>query len=210
MQLHPIIQQSFAIIDQEIGDHNFNPDEYAVVKRVIHSTADFEFVRLIQFSASAIAHTVHALQKGVPIVTDVGMVALGIQSMVQNTFQNSIISAVSLVNTPASGCTLTETGILQCWKEYPQAIYVIGNAPTALLALCCQVARSAESSMIKPPVIIGAPVGFVSVLESKQMLAQTDVEQIRVEGRKGGSAVAAGIVNALLYLAWEKQQSLDS
>lgn len=216
MKLHPITQKSFTIIDQEIGDHSFSSDEYAVVRRVIHSTADFEFAQLIQFSESAIAHTINALRQGLPIVTDVGMVALGIRSMIQQTFQNPVISAVSQVKTALPGCTLTETGILQCWEHYPEAIYAIGNAPTALLALCRQIQarylleeQPANPSLSKRyPVVIGAPVGFVSVLESKQLLAQTPVEQIRVSGRKGGSAVAAGIVNALLYLAWQQQEGL--
>ena len=139
VHLHPIVQQSFAVIDQEIGQHRFSPDEYEVVRRVIHSTADFEFTRLVQFSDLAIARIVQALQQGTPIVTDVGMVALGIRSMVRQTFQNDVISAVSQVSEALPGCTLTETGMLRCWQDYPDAVYVIGNAPTALLALCRQI-----------------------------------------------------------------------
>jgi precorrin-8X/cobalt-precorrin-8 methylmutase len=89
---------------------------------------------------------------------------------------------------------------LQCFEEFPNAIFVIGNAPTALLALCSQL----STAPIQPSLVIGAPVGFISVLESKVALAQTPVPQIRVEGRKGGSAVAAAILNALLVLAWEE------
>jgi precorrin-8X/cobalt-precorrin-8 methylmutase len=90
---------------------------------------------------------------------------------------------------------------MQCFEKYPGAIFVIGNAPTALLALCAQL----PTSPIQPALVIGAPVGFISVIESKAALAQTRVPQIRVEGRKGGSPVAAAILNALIVLAWEDE-----
>lgn len=203
MQLHPITQQSFAIIDAEIGEHRFTPAEYAVVRRVIHSSADFEFKTLMQFSVNAIANSMSYLQNGQPIVTDVGMVAQGIRTMAQQTFQNPIINALDCVDSILPGATRTESGILNAFVQYPQAIYVIGNAPTALLALCRQVQTQLSQ---RPCLIVGAPVGFVSVTQSKAMLRQTDVEQIRVAGRKGGSAVGAAIINALLSLAWEQQE----
>ncbi len=199
LPLHPILEQSFAVIDREIGEHSFTPAEYEIVRRVIHSTADFEFKHLIQFSPDAIAQAITALQAGIPIVTDVGMVKQGIVSMVAQTFNNPVISAVHQVETALPGKTRTETGILECLDRYPAAIYAIGNAPTALLALCDRL-----PAPIQPALVIGAPVGFISVVESKASLAATPVPQIRVEGRKGGSPVAAAIVNALLVLAQEK------
>jgi precorrin-8X/cobalt-precorrin-8 methylmutase len=123
--------------------------------------------------------------------------------MVQQTFQNPIVSAVERAAQSLPGRTRTETGLLNCFANYPEAIYAIGNAPTALLALCEQIA----SAPIKPALVIGAPVGFISVVESKMALCQTDVAQIRVAGRKGGSPVAAAILNALMVLAWEQQES---
>lgn len=197
--LHPILEQSFAVIDQEIGAHSLGPAEYAIARRVIHSTADFEFKNLLRFSPGAIEGAIAALRQGTPIVTDVSMVKQGIQTLVKQTFQNPIISAVAQVETAAPGATRTETGLLQCLTQYPQAVYVIGNAPTALLALCRQVPAIAQ-----PAVVIGAPVGFIAVEEAKRALAATPVPQIRVEGRKGGSPVAAAILNALLVLAWEQ------
>ncbi|MCL6433259.1 MAG: cobalt-precorrin-8X methylmutase [Leptolyngbyaceae cyanobacterium HOT.MB2.61] len=196
---HPILQQSFAVIDCEIGEHAFTPDEYAVVRRVIHSTADFEFKDLIRFSPGAIEGAIAALRQQIPIVTDVNMVKQGVATMVTQTFGNPLISAVDQVTEALPGKTRTETGILQCFKEFPEAIYAIGNAPTALLALCACLPTPRQ-----PTLIIGAPVGFISVLESKAALAQTPVPQIRIDGRKGGSPVAAAILNALLVLAWEK------
>lgn len=198
LPIHPIMVQSFAAIDGEIGSHNFNPLEYAIIRRVIHSTADFEFKELIYFSTDAIASGVAALRRGVPIVTDVSMVKQGITNLVAQTFNNPIISAVERVSVALPGKTRTETGLIECWREFPEAIYVIGNAPTALLALCNELNTS-----INPPLIIGAPVGFISVVESKAALANTPVNQIRIDGRKGGSPVAAAIVNALIAIAWD-------
>ncbi len=192
------MEQSFAVIDREIGEHPFNDQEYAIVRRVIHSTADFEFKDLIRFSPGAITGAIAALRQQVPIITDVGMVKQGIASMVRQTFSNPVISAVDQVNEALPGKTRTETGLLHCFSEFPGAIYAIGNAPTALIALC-----NSLPATVQPALIVGAPVGFISVVESKATLANTDVPQIRVEGRKGGSPATAAIVNALLALAWE-------
>jgi precorrin-8X/cobalt-precorrin-8 methylmutase len=200
---HPILEQSFAVIDREIGEHHFTPQEYAIVRRVIHSTADFEFKQLLRFSSGAIEQATVALAQGVPIITDVTMVKQGILTLVGKTFQNSVIAAIEQATEARPGQTRTETGLLACWQQFPDAIYVVGNAPTALLALCKQIPYSAKT----PTLVIGAPVGFIAVVESKLALAQTDVPQIRVEGRKGGSAVAAAILNALLVLAWEQASS---
>ncbi|NER21677.1 MAG: cobalt-precorrin-8X methylmutase [Symploca sp. SIO1C2] len=202
LPIHPIMEQSFAVIDQEIGEHNFSPAEYAIVQRVIHSTADFEFAQLIKFSPNGIASGIKALQQRTPIVTDVGMVKQGIAGMVAKTFGNPIIVAVEQASVALPGKTRTETGLMQCWEEFPEAIFVIGNAPTALLALCEQL----PTATLKPALVIGVPVGFISVLESKAALAQTSVPQILVEGRKGGSPVAAAILNALLVLAWNVKE----
>lgn len=196
---HPIMQQSFAVIDREIGEHHFSPAEYAIVRRVIHSTADFEFKQLIQFSSGAITAGITALHRRLPIVTDVGMVKQGVAGLIAQTFENPLISAVERVSVALPGKTRTETGLIECVQEFPEAIFVIGNAPTALLALCNELSTTA----VFPALVIGAPVGFISVLESKAALAQTPVNQIRVEGRKGGSPVAAAILNALTVLAWE-------
>lgn len=213
---HPILEQSFAIIDREIGKHNFSAREYEIARRVIHATADFEYARLLRFSPDAIESGIAALRRGVPIVTDVTMVKQGIRTLIGKTFNNPLIAAVELASVALPGKTLTETGLLKCWQEYPEAIYVIGNAPTALLALCSQLTDSlpfspSQKHFLKsdieksfPSLIVGVPVGFVSVIESKQALATLTLPQIYVEGRKGGSSVAAAIVNALVVMAWEE------
>ena len=196
---HPILHQSFAQIDQEMGPHNLAPDEYAILRRIIHTTADFEFAERFQVTTGAIASGIQALQAGAPLVVDVGMVRQGCQSMVKQTFNNPLWTAVDLAVAAEPGKTRTETGLLKAWEQWPEAIYVIGNAPTALQALCDRVV----TTHCPPPLIVGVPVGFIGVLEAKQRLADLPVPQIRIDGRKGGSTVAAAIVNALLVLAWE-------
>jgi len=195
------VEQSFAIIDREVGKHQLDSREYAIARRVIHATADFEYLDLLQFSPRAIDAGIAALRQGVPVVTDVNMVKQGVVSLVKKTFDNPIISSIDQANVAEAGKTRTETKMLRCWLQYPQAVYLIGNAPTALLALCEQLAISE----IKPALVIGVPVGFVSVVESKEALLKSNVPYITIQGRKGGSPAAASILNALLILAANEQ-----
>ncbi len=201
---HPIVEESFKIIDSEIIEHNFTEAEYQIARRVIHSTADFDYLELLKFKHNAIAFGISGIKKQVPIVTDVNMVKQGIKSMVGKTFNNEVISAIEQAKIAESGKTHTETGLLKCWSKYPEGIYVIGNAPTALLALCDRI----STTNITPTLVIGVPVGFVSVIESKQALAKLNIPQIITTGRKGGSPVAAAIVNALCVLAWEDKSKM--
>lgn len=200
LPIHPIMKQSFAVIDREFGEHSFNSSEYAIIRRVIHTTADFEFKQLIKFSPGAIEAGIAAIRRRTPIVIDVGMVKQGVAGLVSQTFGNPLIVAVEQAKEALPGKTRTETGLLECWRQFPDAIFAIGNAPTALLALCAEL----PFTSVKPALIIGAPVGFISVVESKAALASINVPQIRVDSRKGGSPVAAAIVNALIVLAWEQ------
>ncbi|MBD2104989.1 precorrin-8X methylmutase [Leptolyngbya sp. FACHB-261] len=198
---HPITAQSFALIDREFGEHGLTPDQYAVVRRVIHSTADFEFKHLVRFSQTAIESGIAALQQGAPVIVDVGMVQQGVRNLLRQTFDNPLLNCLEQVPAPAPEQTRTEAGLLHWATTYPQGIFVIGNAPTALLALCQQL----QAANVSPALVIGAPVGFVSVLEAKAALSACSVPQIQVEGRKGGSPVAAAILNALIILAWERE-----
>lgn len=201
---HPITAQSFAIIEREIGEHSFTSSEYGVVRRIIHTTADFEFKQLVKFERSAIASGITAISARTPIVVDVGMVKQGITGLLAKTFGNPVINALELASSSdladAGDRTRSEIGMRACMQQYPEAIFVVGNAPTALLALC-----QPTDFIFAPKLIIGAPVGFVSVLESKAALAVSSHPHIRIEGRKGGSPVAAAIINALVTLAWEQK-----
>ena len=196
---HPIVEQSFAIIDREVGEHNLDPQQYAIARRIIHTTADFDYLNLLEFRHDPINSALVSLKKGIPIVTDVTMVRQGIKTMVSKTFNNPIVAAIDFAETALPGKTRTETGLIRCLQKYPEAIYVIGNAPTALIALSEWI----KNKNIVPPLLVGAPVGFVAVEDSKQICRELIVPQIIVKGRKGGSPVAAAIVNALLVLATE-------
>lgn len=201
---HPITAQSFAIIDREIGEHNFSISEYAIVRRIIHTTADFEFKHLVKFERSAIASGLAAISARTPIVVDVGMVKQGIIGLLAKTFENLVVNALEFASSSdladAGDRTRSEIAMHACKRQYPEAIFVVGNAPTALLALC-----QPTDFVFSPKLIIGAPVGFVSVLESKAALAMSSHPHIRIEGRKGGSPIAAAIINALVTLAWEQK-----
>lgn len=182
------------------------PAEYAIARRVIHSTADFELARCLQFSPGAIERAIVGLAQGCPIITDTTMVAQGIRTLARKTFGNSVIAAIEAAPAADPGRTRTETGLLRCWAAHPGAVYAIGNAPTALLALVERLEPWPPDPPLPLVVVIGAPVGFVAVEESKAALAaRSDVPQIRIDGRKGGSPATAAIVNALLRLAWDRR-----
>lgn len=200
---HPILEQSFAVIDQRVGAHSLSPQEYALAQRLIHATADFDYLHLLRVGAGAIPAALEALGKGTPIVADVTMTSQGILGMAAKTFQNSVLTALDFAAGAEAGKTRTETGLLHCFAQYPSAVYVFGNAPTALLALCREI-EALPPQAPRPPLIIGAPVGFISVLEAKAALARLPVPQIAIEGNKGGSPAAAAIVNALLVLGYSE------
>ncbi len=202
---HAITNASFAQIDREIGDHGFTAAEYVIARRVIHTTADFEFTQLIRFSGEPIAAANQALRHGQPVVTDVSMVAAGIATVMAKTWQTPVTVAVQCADESSApkmneGYTRSAQGMQICALQQPGAIFAVGNAPTALLALCEGIAEGKW----RPALVIGAPVGFINVVESKQALAALAVPYILVAGRKGGSAVAAAILNALMIGAWEK------
>ena len=200
---HAITLASFAQIDLEIGAHSFTEAEYEAVRRVIHTTADFEYKQLIRFSHQPFEAAMKAFQHQ-PIVTDVSMVAAGIGSVVAKTWRSPVEIALQHSQDPLPNQmpnqTRSASGMRRCAQAYPEAIFVIGNAPTALLALCEGIAQRAY----QPALVIGAPVGFINVVESKQALANLAVPHILVAGRKGGSAVAAAILNTLMIRTWEQ------
>ena len=203
-QEHDITVASFAQIDREVGAHGFSEAEYAVVRRVIHTTADFDFEHLIRFSHRPFDAAIAAFTQQSPIITDVSMVAAGIRTVVEKTWRSPIsiavqsVAAQSVAARPNTTLTRSAQGIQHALHQHPNAVVVIGNAPTALLALC----EAVQSGAYRPALIVGAPVGFINVIESKQALADLDIPHILVTGRKGGSAVAAAILNALMIWAW--------
>jgi precorrin-8X/cobalt-precorrin-8 methylmutase len=196
-----ILAESFRIIDAEAGDHGFGPLEWPIVRRMIHASGDLDLRHLVQFSAHAAAAGVHALQQGVPIVTDVRMVAAGIQAPVCAALGVGLHCYLDVPNdvpnSLVNGMTRCAAAMQHAIATLPEAVYVVGNAPTALCTLCAAIRKG----VARPSLVVAMPVGFVGVMESKDEAMSLAVPIITVRGRRGGSAVAAATVNALLLLA---------
>jgi len=194
-----IERASMAIIGREMGDWAGPAENLPVLKRVIHTTADFDFVRNLLFSPNAVRLGREALRRGVTVVTDTVMAAAGIGKPAAARWGVSVVCRMAdpAVRDEAlrRGVTRAVVSMERAAAETPDAIFAIGNAPTALIRLCELVREGAA----RPSLVVGVPVGFVNVVESKEMLAATDVPYIVAMGRKGGSPVASAVVNALLY-----------
>lgn len=199
MEWHVTDAQSLRIIDQEIGDHTFSPAEYEIVRRVIYATADFEYKTLIRFSEQALQAGAAALAARTTIVVDVPMVQVGITPLIQQTFANPVYCSMDALTRPQREKTRTAWGIETLAKRYPEGIFVIGQAQTALTALVDLI----EAEEIRPALVVGTPAGFVGVDVAVQRLKDSLIPHIRIEGRKGSAVVAAAIMNGLVELAWQ-------
>jgi precorrin-8X/cobalt-precorrin-8 methylmutase len=200
-----IVADSFAIIRAELqaAGYQFDPSLAAVIERIIHSTADFDFAAITQTSPGAIEAGVQALQKGCPVVTDVQMVRAGISvarlTALGGTVHCFVADGMTRQRAQTGQTTRSASGIRLAAEQglLEGGIVAIGNAPTALY----EVIRCIEVG-IRPALVIGVPVGFVSTVESKEALTQVKtVPWLVTTGRKGGSTVAVAVVNALLRLA---------
>ena len=192
---------SFRIIDKEAGIHSFSEAEWSIVRRMIHTSADFEYMHTIRIHPQAVAVGMNALQSGRNIVTDTNMARAGIRKSEIYRFGGSVECLIgdSTVAKLAkeSGCTRAMAAVDAAVPLMRGGIYAVGNAPTALLRLI-ELIRSGEA---QPALVVGLPVGFVNAAESKSELEKMDVPYITNVGRKGGSNVAASIVNALAIMA---------
>ena len=203
-----IEDKSMEIIDSEIGPHAYSPDEWIIVKRIIHSTADFDFARenKVIFHKDAIQSAINALQKGCNIIVDVNAVTGGFNKDNLKKFGNQVICNISdpLVVEEAKRLdkTRAQTSMRLAAKQMNQGIVAIGNAPTALL----EVIQMINEGIISPALVIGIPVGFVCAVESKDDLRTTNVPHITNIGRKGGSSCASAIVNALFKILIAKSK----
>jgi precorrin-8X/cobalt-precorrin-8 methylmutase len=194
--------ESFRIIDAEIGPHAFQPGEWTVVRRIIHTTGDFDYARWVRFHPRAIAAGVEALQHGVAIYTDTRMIQVGLSPWRLQWFGNQVVTPVTDPESQAWAKELGTTRSVAAFRRLaPQlhgAIVAIGNAPTALL----ETIRLIRQADIRPALVIGVPVGFVQAAESKEALwGLQDQPAVTSLGRKGGSTVAVAILHALLELA---------
>ncbi len=195
--------ESFRIIDSEAGEHGWSESEWQVVRRVIHTSADFEYARTMVFSEGAVERGVAILRSGCGIVTDTTMALSGINRARLSAFGNRVVCHVADPDVAElakrEGITRSIAAIRKALTVPDNRIFVIGNAPTALFELL----RLIERGEAHPELIIGLPVGFVGAEESKNALAETEISApfITNMGRKGGSGVAAAVINALAILA---------
>ncbi len=197
--------ESFRIIDLEVGPHSWAPPEWSVVRRAIHTTADFEYVRNMVFSPDAVARGISALRNARGIATDTTMALAGINRHLLERFGVRATCFVAdsdvAVEAKRQGMTRSILAMRRAAAEPGNGIFVIGNAPTALFELL----RLVRNEELRPDLVIGLPVGFVGAEESKEALireaAVRNVPFISSRGRKGGSNVAAAVVNALLIMA---------
>ena len=200
-----IERRSFEIITSELGDRILDPENELVIKRCIHTSADFDYADNLVFSEHAVSHTVEALKSGASIVTDTNMAKAGINKRVLGRFGGEVLNFMADADVAAEAKERGITRSAVCMERGAALIYAVGNAPTALIRLYEMLE---EGSMVTPALIIGVPVGFVNVVESKELLLRrTDVPYIVARGRKGGSNIAACICNALLYLASNNERA---
>lgn len=197
-----IYDHSFAIIAEEMGPHNFSEDEWKIVRRVIHASADFDLGRSIIIHPDAIRAGVEAIRKGKPVIADVQMVESGTGKKRFQKYGGDVHCYISDEDVSVEAKRLNTTRAIismqKAARENEGGIYAIGNAPTALLELI----RLIKEGIAKPDLIIGMPVGFVSAAESKAELAKiTEVPFITNVGRKGGSTVTVAALNAISLLA---------
>lgn len=207
-----IEKRSFEIIESEVDKGQYNENEWVIVRRVIHATADFDFAskgRLL-FHRKAIESAFNAFKKNRTIITDVDMVLAAISKKSLNDLQLRaacyISDATVAEQARMQGKTRSETAMRYACKEMDGGIIAIGNAPTALY----EVINMITEGITRPALVVGTPVGFVSAAESKEDLAKIDqVPFITNIGRKGGSAVVSSIINALMLL-YRSKKTLSS
>ncbi len=193
--------RSMEIIESEMGPHTFTAEQLPIVKRCIHTSADFDYVKNLRFTAHAVEAGLAAIRQGCTIVTDTRMAWSGINKKVLEKFGGQAVCYMADADVAAEAKQRGETRATVSMERAAAltgpVILAIGNAPTALVRSC----QLMEEGKFSPALIIGAPVGFVNVVESKELLCSMDGEHIVAMGRKGGSNIAATICNALLYMA---------
>ena len=199
---HPIFLESIKFIKSHLEANELNYLEKKVLERLIHTSGDFSVQNLIEFSEGACERGLRALKKGAPILTDTNMAAVAIKSMAENSTRNKVFSAgMWFKEDNYSKLTKTAYGLTEGWKELSvknfgiqSPIVVIGSSPTALTYLIDIL----KDSKVLPSLIIGMPVGFIGVEKSKNKLLSTDLPRIVLNSTRGGAAMAAAAVNALL------------
>ena len=200
-----IEKRSFEIITQELGDRTFDPLEEPVIKRCIHTSADFDYADNLVFSPGAVRKALEAIRSGALIVTDTNMGKAGVSKKTLASFGGEVLcfmadpdvaEAAKREGTTRAVASMRKAAALSRETERP-LILAVGNAPTALVEIC----HPMDAGGMSPALVIGVPVGFVNVVAAKELLLERDVPSIVAKGRKGGSNIAAAICNAILYMA---------
>jgi len=206
---HPIFLESVRRIRGWLGETGLAGVEREVLERLVHSSGDLTLAPQLRFQsapspgAGACGAAMAALAAGAPILTDTAMAAAAVAPMARRTFANPVHSVLAWAPPQAPpGGTRAAAGMAVALAHHPGAVVLVGSAPTALECLLDQV----EAGIPAPVLVVGMPVGFVGVAESKRRLAASGLPQIRLEGSRGGAALVAAAVNALLRRAWLDQR----
>ena len=201
MKPEDIEKMSFDIIEQEAGDHGYPKNTWPIVRRMVHTSADFDYITQVRFHPAAVEKGIQAIKAGKNIVTDTTMALSGIRKKSIERFGGKVICHVAdpLIAKQAveKGMTRAKLAVDAAVQDMEGGIYVVGNAPTALLRLMELIVEKKAA----PALVIGFPVGFVNAAESKAKLMELDIPHITNVGRKGGSNIAASVVNALIIMA---------
>lgn len=194
-----IEKRSFEIITKEAGDRISDDERAPIIKRCIHTSADFDYIDNLCFSEDAVKTARQAIRSGASIVTDTQMAKSGINKKLLSAYGGEVFCFMSdedvALRAKEESTTRARVSMDKAASLSQPLIFAIGNAPTALIRLCELI----EEGKIKPELVIGVPVGFVNVIPSKEMIMSCGCPYIASRGRKGGSNIAACIVNALLY-----------
>ena len=195
-----IERRSIEIITEELGDRKLDADKELIIKRCIHTSADFDYADNLCFSEGVVEKAIEAIKKGACIVTDTQMGRSGINKKALARYGGEVYCFMSdedvAKTAKENGTTRATASMDKAASMNKPLIFAIGNAPTALVRLYELI----QEGKIHPALIIGVPVGFVNVVQSKELIMETDVPYIVAQGRKGGSNIAACICNALLYM----------
>lgn len=200
-----IEKKSFEIITEELNGRTFAPEIEPIVKRVIHTSADFDYADHLVFTDGAVQCGLKALKHGAHIVTDTTMAMSGINKRALAELGGEVHCFIGDEDVIQQAKARGITRAMVCMEKASQLqvplIVAVGNAPTALIHLC----ELMDQHKLSPELVIGVPVGFVNVVESKELLLEQQQPAIVARGRKGGSNIAAAIVNALLYQVRQRE-----
>ena len=203
---HPIFTESVRRIQGWLGDSGLPAAEHDVLVRVVHSGGDPGLAPLLRFAPGACQAGLEALAAGAVILTDTAMAAAAVAPMARRSFGNPVASVLDWAPPrAATGDTRSAAGMAAALAVHPHALVLVGSAPTALERLLSLSA----AGHCRPALVVGMPVGFVGVAESKRRLAASGLPQIRLEGSRGGAGLAAAAVNALLRRAWLDRLQAD-